>query len=164
MPQLDFSMYTSQLFWLFISFGLMLLCMRFLILPRIKNILEQRSQYIEKYIKKAEKIQENADETIGKYNSIIEQASLKSQEKILEEENLLAKFIQEKSAEITNSLDKKIRENQSMLENQRKIATNEAAFVAKDLSVLILNKLNLQGISTQTLQQVMDEVKDNYYE
>ena len=60
MPQLDPSSYVSQVFWLLVSFFLMLVMMKFVVIPRISVAIEERKRNIESYVKKAEKLQQEA--------------------------------------------------------------------------------------------------------
>ena len=58
MPQFNFATFVPQIFWLIVSFLLMLILMKCIIVPRLSGIAEARKHYIENYIKKAEKLQE----------------------------------------------------------------------------------------------------------
>ena len=146
MPQLDFSTFSPQIFWLIVSFSLMLLIMRFLVVPRIASIIDQRNRYIKNYIKKAEKLQEQALASLEKYNSAIEAAKIQAEKKNQEAEAELADFIRQKSDETTAILNKKINESEKMLTEQRRLALEEANVIAADLNRIILKKIGLDDI------------------
>ena len=112
MPQLDTSTYVSQVFWLVVSFCLLLMIMRFVIVPRIRVVLDARARYIENYIRKAEKLQENALASLEKYDRTIAEAKIRAKEASLSAEAEMEAFVQGKTAETMNMLEEKIAESE----------------------------------------------------
>ena len=51
MPQLDFSVFPSQLFWLCVTFFTMLFVMSKFIIPRIAEMINLRKEKIDDYLK-----------------------------------------------------------------------------------------------------------------
>jgi F-type H+-transporting ATPase subunit b len=47
MPQFDFSTYSGQIFWLFVSFFIFVIAMVRFVLPRFRRIIQQRDNHIE---------------------------------------------------------------------------------------------------------------------
>lgn len=156
MPQLDFSTFSSQVFWLIISFALMLTIMRFLVVPRISSIIDQRNRHIENYIRKAEKLQEQALSSLNEYNAAIDKAKVMAEEKSKEAEAELAEFIQNKSEETISALNKKIYESEQILNEQRYSALEEANKAAADLSLVILKKIGLDDLVDNKMKAVDD--------
>lgn len=73
MPQLDYSTYLSQIFWLFLSFFLLWGGMRRWVLPLFDDVIKKRADTLEELTKKtnlitldAQKIRENADKAFEK--------------------------------------------------------------------------------------------------
>ena len=60
MPQLEFGTYISQIFWLFITFGLLYLLMARNALPRIREVLQTRQARIARDLQRAEELKEQA--------------------------------------------------------------------------------------------------------
>lgn len=60
MPQLDFGTYISQIFWLFITFGLLYLMMARNALPRIREVMQTRQTRISSDLQRAEELREQA--------------------------------------------------------------------------------------------------------
>ena len=59
MPQFDYTTFTTQLFWVCLTFGLLYLAMARLALPRIGEILEDRQDRIDNDLDKAVELIEN---------------------------------------------------------------------------------------------------------
>lgn len=97
MPQLDISTYSSQLFWLFISFLLFVSVCTFVILPRFTKNLDGRKSIIADNLNKSEMNRYKASEVLSSVNKRFD--SLKSE--------LDDKFRNEKNELFKNFIDKK---------------------------------------------------------
>lgn len=97
MPQLDISTYSSQLFWLFVSFLLFVSICTFFILPKLTKNLDGRKSIIANDLKKSEMNRYKASEILSSVNERFD--SLKSE--------LDDKFRNEKSELFKNFIDKK---------------------------------------------------------
>ena len=64
MPQLDIPDYGPQVFWLVVTFVILLILMWSLALPRIGRVLEQRRKHIADDLEQAEKLKTDAEEAI----------------------------------------------------------------------------------------------------
>ena len=146
MPQLEISTYSSQIFWLIVSFSLMLIMMRFVIVPKISSIIDKRNRYIENYINKAEKLQKEALISLEKYNSAIDKAKKSADDKAKEAQKELEEFIALKSQETAEKLNAKIAENEKILAEQRELALKESYVAAENLTAVILKKVGLEDI------------------
>ena len=62
LPQLDFSTWPTQIFWLVVSFGLAYILMWRVALPRIGSVLEERHNRIQGDLKRAKAASENAEQ------------------------------------------------------------------------------------------------------
>lgn len=65
MPQFDFSTFTPQLFWLVISFGLLLISSFLIITPRVQRVLETRHTNITEALNEAKKLRAQAEKMVG---------------------------------------------------------------------------------------------------
>ncbi len=74
MPQLDFSTYSSQVFWLLATFLLLYLLISRSALPRIHEIVEKRRHRIESDLDRAERLSEEATQAQAAYEQMQRQA------------------------------------------------------------------------------------------
>lgn len=86
MPQFDFTTYLSQIFWFGICFVLLFLSAHYLILPRIREILEKRANLIETD-------QNLASEITIKTNEINKEAELNLQQANSQYHNKIAEIL-----------------------------------------------------------------------
>ena len=74
MPQLDPASFPSQLFWLAVCFGTMLLVLSVFVLPRITRTLTARQVQIEGDLQAAEKLRADAEAALAAYDAALQQA------------------------------------------------------------------------------------------
>ena len=67
MPQLDFNFYIAQIFWLFISFGILFVSMRFWLLPPLIDVLKKREEKIRHILRQADKLSAQAQRVQKNY-------------------------------------------------------------------------------------------------
>ncbi len=77
-PPLDVSTFPSQLFWLFITFGFLLFFLAKVLLPRVGNILEDRSNRIADDLDSAARMQRDAEAAVQSYETSLKDARAKA--------------------------------------------------------------------------------------
>lgn len=78
MPQLDFSTYLPQIFWLFVTFGVLYIAMAKIALPRIGEVIEERRDRIAADLDNAERLRGETDEAIAAYEKALGDARAKA--------------------------------------------------------------------------------------
>ena len=78
MPQLDFSNFDNQTFWLFLFLILVFFVIRLLVMPRMEETLTNRRKIIEEDIQEAEELKEKALEVEKTLNFELENARVKA--------------------------------------------------------------------------------------
>ena len=71
MPQLDFSNFDNQTFWLFLFLILVFLVIRLLVMPRMEETLTNRRKIIEEDIQEAQELKDKALEVEKTLNNVI---------------------------------------------------------------------------------------------
>lgn len=82
MPQLDIAFFIPQLFWLFVTFGLFLVVVKFLILPKLSFLVERRAGKISGDLTEAENLQKQAEILKANYQKSIITAREKAREAV----------------------------------------------------------------------------------
>ena len=104
MPQLDFSTFPSQAFWLVVSFALMWLVMAKMIVPKITDILNQRQRKIDDYLTAAGEFKQTAEEALEKYERVLREANAEAAENLRKAGEELEKKIAAREAEKSRRL------------------------------------------------------------
>lgn len=129
MPQLDFTTYSSQIFWFLICFSILYFFLSKIILPRIGEIIKNRQDLIEENITKSEKLQKEIDELTNINNELRKNANnqykLKIDEVKKEAQQNRQKLIDEMKSNIENTTNDsrlKLREFLGGIDNKAQTA------------------------------------------
>ena len=85
MPQLNPASFSSQIFWLFISFSILFLIVHFFLLPRLKKIREHRDETINNYLSETQNLNHQIDNIIAQTDKELNEAKTSFNDKIKEE-------------------------------------------------------------------------------
>ena len=142
MPQLDFSTFSNQAFWLIVTVTCLFLMVRLLIIPRMDNILANRRKVVEEDLIGAEKFREAAEELSKSITEEIDESRVrandiigKSKEKIKHNRQ---KGLQE-AAEITNDL---LIESEKTIQKMQKEADKQIEKISAELAPEIITKFS----------------------
>lgn len=164
MPQLDPSSFSSQIFWLLITFGLMYLFMARMAIPSVGKVLRNRQDRIQKDIEQAEKLNHEAKELKAEYEKSLEITRRKAHNLIAVAHDKAAATAKERHAELDAKVADKLAAADATLQETQQKAEQAFKPVAKELSQLIVKKLidkDVQDESvTQKVDALMKELKD----
>lgn len=150
MPQLDPSTYVSQIFWLLVSFFSLWLVMSWFIVPKIEDVLKQRRQKIDDFVKKAEKINKQALSSLDKYHKALDKAKNSAEAAIAKNRQELDDTIAEKKAEIEEALAKKIADSEHMLAKQKQETLEAIEHISQTLADSIVVKLDVKKTKSKS--------------
>ena len=104
LPQLDLATYSSQVFWLIISFVILYFLVAKLAMPRIAEVLEERQERIEDDLDKAETLKKEAYQVRIEYEKALSAAREKAQDATRHAQEEIAK----RSAEAESAAQVKV--------------------------------------------------------
>ena len=141
MPQLDPSSYTSQIFWLILSFISLFCIINFYFLPRIFSVKISRENLVNNYIKEAQEMNNNAEKIKKELDKDLSIAKSKVSEiiKITIDKN--KKFSDEKFKKLKVSLENDSKNLINNLENEKAKILNNIEEYSYEISNKIFNKL-----------------------
>ena len=100
MPQLDFSVFPSQLFWLLISFFSMLFIMSRFIIPKTAEMINLRKEKIDGDLQKAAEIKQQVEKALEKYHAALKEATDKAQISLQKNRDELGEMINRKQEDL----------------------------------------------------------------
>lgn len=110
MPQLDFSTFASQIFWLIVCFSALYFILSRYSLPNIREVLYNRQSRIANDLQKAESLKEEAESAQADFTSLIADSRQKAS-KLLNDSRLKAeKDASKKMAKLEESFVKRNKE------------------------------------------------------
>ena len=155
MPQLDFSIFPSQLFWLCICFFTMLFIMSKLIIPRIAEMIELRREKIEGNLEKAAEIKAEAEKSLEKYRKALQDATNDANQSLLKTQQELQAMIERKQDDLSAKLSAQIAEGEKKILNSKNKALQQVNDISAEIAVEIMKKLDLKDIKIQDFEKTL---------
>tara|TARA_X000001036_G_scaffold425591_1_gene451951 strand:- start:510 stop:989 length:480 start_codon:yes stop_codon:yes gene_type:complete len=146
MPQLDFSTFLPQIFWLFISLSFLYIVLSRYALPRVSDVIEERNDIIAQDI-------DSAKEYSAESEKASEELSLKLSEAKISSQNLINKSLQKikedneiKKSSLIKEINNEISEAESKIKEKKETALNEISSISEILAIEMLEYLSIGKI------------------
>lgn len=140
-PPFDPATFSSQLFWLAISFGFFYLFMARAVLPRIGNILEVRRDRISDDLVEAQRLKEETDASIAAYEHELAEARQKAHGIALEASDKAKAAADNEREKVEADLSQKLAEAEARVGKIRDAAMSQVATIAGDTTEAIVSQL-----------------------
>jgi len=122
MPQLDPSLFPTQLFWLFVTFLALFLIAWKVALPRITEVLDARQNRIDGDLEKAQAVKEEAEGVIAAYEKTLADASLQAQDIHRQVVQTLTDERTKRQDELSRKLSAQARDAESRISSEKQRA------------------------------------------
>ncbi|MDX2083465.1 MAG: hypothetical protein SFV53_05730 [Rickettsiales bacterium] len=141
MPQLDFTTYIPQIFWLALCFITLYLTTALVILPRISAILKKRQDIIDADLSKAKELDDKISALEIVADNLRQNANQAYQNKLDEASKSAIKMRETMIENLKNQIDSDIKKSQQELKNLIETSKQKGDLVVKNLVTQIANKL-----------------------
>ncbi len=143
MPQLNFDTFPNQIFWVVVVLILTYLMIKFLIIPRMDNILTNRRKVIEEDLVGAESLKDKASELKDRLNNEILLARKNSQEMLDNAKGTAKDNLNLASKEANEMASKLIKDGDKSLEKSRKDTEKIVGKISEEILPEIVNNFIL---------------------
>ena len=142
MPQLEqFDTYLSQIFWLFMTFGILFVVMTRSALPRVSQILVTRQERIDGDLRRAEELKSEAESVLAAYEAAAAKARAEAQEILREGADRFAAEAAEKNEALSRLLAEQAAEGEARIREARERAMEDVETIATELAGLAAQRL-----------------------
>ncbi len=141
MPQLDFSVFPSQLFWLCISFFTMLFVMSKFIIPKIAEMINLRKEKIDGYLDSAADFKARSEQALENYHRALKEATDEANLSLQKTKQEMKNLIERKQAELNEELSRQIKEGEQQIRDSKAKAMKQVDAMTEDLAAEIIRKL-----------------------
>lgn len=141
MPQLDFTTYSAQIFWLAICFFTLYYTMSRVILPRIRGIIADRKNIVSDDLLAVESFNEKSDSIRSKTNEILLAADIQYKAAIDEAVKKAAARKEKFVEEFKNTAEKLIEKSQAEIEKMVESSAEQNRAAIDKLVTLTQNKI-----------------------
>ena len=141
MPQLDFSVFPSQLFWLCISFFTMLFLMSKLIIPKIAEMINLRKEKIDDYLDSAADFKARSEQALENYHRALKEATDEANLSLQKTKQEMRNLIERKQTELNEEFSRQIKEGEQLIRDNKAKAMKQVDTMTEELAAEIIRKL-----------------------
>ncbi len=146
LPQLDFTTYSSQIFWMFISFGILYLFFAKKTLPEVSGVLESRREKIESDLDNAQRLKEDAYEAQAAYEESLSEAREKASALFKDTEETIKTLTADKNEAFKKKAAKKIEDTEKSVLAAKDAVLTDTHAIAAEIASIAAQKI--VGVST----------------
>ncbi|MBN8530536.1 MAG: hypothetical protein J0L97_01565 [Alphaproteobacteria bacterium] len=158
MPQLDFSTFPSQLFWLLISLCFLYGLLSAFFLPKLSAIVEGRQQKIEGDLALAETLRTEAEQAKQHYEQALHEAQTRAGALLAERHKAAVSEEIVRNQELDDVISDRLHEAEMRLMEERKKAIKELSSVSVKLASQIVSKLTKSEPEEKAVRAVIEKV------
>jgi len=152
MPQLDFSTFPNQIFWLIVTLVVLYLVLSRVALPRIATVLSERHGAIQRDLDKAEEMKRSAIEAENTYNKALADARAKANDIVNEAKSEIQKDLDKAIAKADLEISAKAVESEKAISAIRDSAVKSVEEVANITANNIVDAILPEAADTKTIK------------
>ena len=149
MPQLDFSTFLPQIFWLFISLSFLYIVLSRYALPRVSDVIEERKDIIAQDIDSAKKYSSETDIAIEELNMKLSEAKINSQSLMNNSLQEIKESNEEKKAILLKEINDDIVAAEAKIQEKKEESLSEISSVSEDIAIEMLENLSIGEIDKE---------------
>jgi len=149
MPQLDFSTFLPQIFWLFISLSFLYIVLSRYALPRVSDVIEERKDIIAQDIDSAKKFSSETDLAIEELNMKLSEAKINSQSLMNDSLQEIKGSNEEKKAILLKEINDDIVAAEAKIQEKKEESLSEISSVSEDIAIEMLGNLSIGEIDKE---------------
>ena len=165
MPQLDFTTFPNQIFWILIFVLLFYLVVRYIIIPRLEDIMSSRQDLInadiqqaEEFNKEARQIEEEIEKTMADANT--EALDIASSTKLQVNDK-----VESAMKEIQETVQKQTLESEKRINQIEKKSKEDVQKIATELCMDLIARFSDNTIKENNINKMVgDQIKGNSYD
>ena len=158
MPQLDFSTFLPQIFWLFLSLSILYLILSRYALPRISDVIEERKDIIAQDIDKAKEYSLDTNKAIEELNLKIAEARSQSQQMINNSLLEIKNSNELKKNKLFEDIKSDVSAAEKVIYENKDLALKDIISVSEDLSLEMLNNLSIDKIDKKKISNLSNNI------
>ena len=153
MPQLDFTTFIPQLFWLFLSLSFLYFILSRIALPRISDVIDERNDTITDDLDEAKSLSIEAEKVVNELKSKLEDARSSSQKTLMDERQKNLDKISSERKKFEETISKEISSSEEKINKGKSEALKEASDLAVDIAEEIINNLFVKKVDKKDLNK-----------
>jgi F-type H+-transporting ATPase subunit b len=156
MPQLDFSTFPTQLFWLAVTFVVLYVLMKWLALPQVAAMIEARRNHLDADLARAEQLKAEAEVAMAAYQKTLADARAAAQARMRETTERLAAEAAERQRQVSEALSQQTAAAEREIAAAKQQALSEMHQIAIEVGRAITERITGSVPDTATLADAVD--------
>ena len=158
MPQLNPEFWISQIFWLIITFGVLLIALSKLILPKISKNLERRKTQIIENIESAEKQREESEKKTKEYEKIIINSKNEAKNLFNRAREKILKDIDKKKEVLNNEINQEIIKAEKEIMDLKNKSPEKIRKIAIETSSDLIKRLIGVEVNNSSISAIVEDI------
>ena len=158
MPQLDPEFWVSQIFWLILTFGILLIVLSKFILPKISDNLETRKSQVMDNLELAENQRNESEDKLKEFDNIILKSKIDAKNLFNESRKKILNDIDNKRQKLEEEIDKEIKIVEIEIEDLRKKSPEKINKIAIETSSDLINQLIGTSVNNSSITAIVNDI------
>jgi F-type H+-transporting ATPase subunit b len=141
MPQLDFSTFPMQLFWLAVTFIILYGLMKWVALPQVATMLKARREQLDDDLARAEQLKADAEAVLDDYQWTLAAARAQAQAAVKETSDRLAAEAAERQRQLNDALSRQTAAAETEIAAAKQRALSEMHEIATEIGRAIVERI-----------------------
>jgi F-type H+-transporting ATPase subunit b len=154
-PPLDPGTFAPQLIWLALTFGLLFLILKRVALPRIGEVIEERSERIKRDLGQAETLKAETAQALAAYEQALAEARGEANGIAKEMHDTLKTEIEGERAKVEAELARKLNDAEASIAQTKAKALASVGDISSEVAGAIVARLLGQEVSKDELQRAL---------
>jgi F-type H+-transporting ATPase subunit b len=154
-PPLDPGTFAPQLFWLALTFGLLYLLVRRLVLPRVGEVIEERRQRVGRDLAKAESLKTETEQALTRYEQALGEARARASAIGKDMHDRLAAELDKERARVDAEIGQKLADAEGRIAQSKARAMAGVGEIAGDTAGAIVARLLGKEVSKDEVQRAL---------
>jgi F-type H+-transporting ATPase subunit b len=154
-PPLDASTFAPQLVWLAITFGLLYLLLKRIVLPRVGEVIEERGDRIKRDLAQAEKLKSDTEQALANYEKALADARAQASSIAKGMRDTLTAEVDKERAKVEAQIAAKVAEAESRIIDTKSKALASVGDIAGEIAGAIVARLIGKEVSKDEVQRAL---------
>ena len=156
MPQLDFATFPTQLFWLAVTFIILYVLMKWLVLPQVATMIKARRDQLDADLASAEQLKAEAEAALAAYQQVLATARAQAQAVVKQTTERVAAEAAERQRQLNEALAGRISAAEGQIAAAKERALSEIHQIAIELGLAVTERITGSAPDTAKMAAAVD--------
>jgi F-type H+-transporting ATPase subunit b len=154
-PPLDPGTFAPQLIWLALTFGLLYLVLKRVVLPRVGEVIEERSDRIKRDLAQAEKLKVDTQKALGNYEQALSDARAKAGAIAKTMRDKLTAEVDKERVKVEAQIAAKLAEAEKRIAETKSYALASVGDIASEVAGVIVTRLIGKDVTKDEVKRAL---------